>query len=69
MLVNLDGMLRNCIRAMKRPKYGEAFMLEQLGKHLHELKRRWKAGDTGVVDEFFALYVIHDEAQAGAEGE
>lgn len=60
--ISLDGLLRNagCAATAGEGTYGRmhAYDLEQLGKHLRELRDRWKAGDTGVVDEFFDLYVL-----------
>lgn len=74
MNVDLDGMLNNARLALEafdvladddlvlgeyQPKLC-AFSLGELQKHLREMRDRWKAGDIGVVDEFFALYVLDE---------
>ena len=55
MTCNLENMLRN----------GNKADLEQLGRNLRELRDRYRAGDKKVVEEFFALYVLHDHEGIG----
>ena len=68
MTCDVRNMLRQASEVLDRSEMDDgeyAFMLNQLGDHLKDLHDRWKAGDKGVVDEFFDLYVIH--ADQGAQ--
>jgi len=54
MRVSLTGVLSNCRDTMgKNDTRGYGFMLQELEKHLRELRDRYRSGDTKVVDEFF----------------
>ena len=64
MRVSLTGVLKNCRSAMgKNDTCGYGFMLQELEKHLRELRDRYRSGDTQVVDEFFDLYVLDEETE------
>ena len=60
MQVSLPGLLKNAGRAadIAEPSCGYGFMLDQLLRHLTELRDRNYDGDRGVVEEFFKLYVV-----------
>lgn len=70
---NLVGLLGNGARLLREtsPESFEAGWwaggLEELLKHLKELRDRHRAGDMAVVDEFFALYVFGDESPSKVE--
>jgi hypothetical protein len=68
MRIDLENMLRQAGIAADHGDEihgsGYAFSLRQLGEHLRELRDRHAAGDTGVVAEFFDLYVLHDKEPA-----
>jgi hypothetical protein len=60
--MDLENMLRQAAGILKRHGgSGYAFDLWQLAKNLRELRDRHAAGDTGVVGEFFSLYVLGDD--------
>lgn len=68
MTVNLENMLRQAgLSAESGDEIhggGHAFMLSELGRHLRELRDRYRAGDAGVVEEFFALYVLSEPKES-----
>lgn len=57
-LTNMVEQSCNCMG--KRDKWGYAFCLRQLVKNLRELRDRHAAGETGVVDEFFRVYIVDE---------
>lgn len=63
MRVSLTGVITRSAKALRErgeAGHDSAFMLEELHRHLKELRDRHAAGDPGVVAEFFNLYVIEE---------
>jgi hypothetical protein len=62
MNVSLTGLIKNACWELKG--HGDpnayAFMLQELLKHLIELKTRRLEG-TAVIDEFFRLYIVNEK--------
>ena len=57
----LISQVAGCVK--KSDKFGHAWTLEQLLKHLQELGDRYYEGDESVVDEFLQLYSLDRKRQ------
>jgi len=65
MNIDLENMLRQASYCVPRDSDygGYRHALPELGRNICELKRRWIAGDTTVIDEFFRLYHVDENRE------
>lgn len=62
MKVSIAGLLKNASAIMEGDQAkGYAYMLEEFLNNLRELGKRYREGDTAVVDEFLSLYCLDGE--------